>query len=65
MDKVLDHQVEPASPELIQPSVMYKYADPEIESLDDAEKLMLRIGKENLLILKGVILDVQQHLAVE
>jgi len=61
--KVLDTEVPKASLELVQPSVMYRFKDPELEALDDAEKLLLRIGKENLLVIKSVLLEINEKLA--
>ena len=48
---------------LIQPSVMYKFADPELESLPDTDKLLLRLGKDNLLVMKSVLLELHEKLA--
>ncbi len=62
INKVLDVELPKSKPALIQPSVMYKYEDEELESLDDAEKLMLRIGKENLLVIKSILLEVNEKL---
>lgn len=61
--KVLDMEVPKAQPELERPSVMYKYKDESLESLDDAEKLLLRLGKENLLVIKSVMLEINEKLA--
>jgi len=61
--KVLDMEIPKAQPELERPSVMYKYKDQELESLDDAEKLLLRLGKENLLVIKSVLLEINEKLA--
>jgi PHD/YefM family antitoxin component YafN of YafNO toxin-antitoxin module len=36
-----------AQPELVQPVVYYKYADPTLESASDVEKLMWRLGPRN------------------
>ena len=41
---------------------MYKYKDQSIESLDNAEKLMIRLGKENLLVIKSVLLEINEKL---
>ena len=32
---------------LIRPSVMYKFADPQLEALPNAQKLLIRMGREN------------------
>ena len=61
--KVLDMEIPKAQPELERPSVMYKYKDPSLESLDDAEKLLLRLGKENLLVIKSIMLEINEKLA--
>ncbi len=61
--KVLDMDIPKAQPELVRPSVMYKYKDESLESLDDAEKLLLRLGKENLLVIKSVLLEINEKLA--
>jgi len=61
--KVLDMEIPKAEPELERPSVMYKYKDESLESLDDAEKLLLRLGKENLLVIKSVMLEINEKLA--
>jgi hypothetical protein len=61
--RVLDREI-PAQPiELIRPSVMYRYKNNDIESLSDADKLLLRLGKENLLVLKSVLLEMSEKLA--
>jgi hypothetical protein len=42
---------------------MYKYQDKEIESLTDADKLLLRLGKENLLAVKSVLFELNEALS--
>lgn len=61
--RVLDMELPKSSMELIQPSVMYKFADPELEALPDSDKLLLRIGKENLLVMKAILLELHEKLA--
>lgn len=61
--KVLDMEILKDVPELERPSVMYRYKDPDIEGLDDAEKLLLRLGKDNLLVIKSVLLEINEKLA--
>ena len=64
ISKVLDMEIPKTLPELERPSVMYKYKEESLESLDDAEKLMLRLGKENLLVIKSVmLLEINEKLA--
>ncbi|OMH30277.1 DUF3014 domain-containing protein [Motiliproteus sp. MSK22-1] len=47
IDHMLDSPVMDGAIELVQPSVMYKYADPELEQLSDVHKQLLRMGPEN------------------
>jgi len=61
--RVLDMELPKSSMALTRTSVMYKYQDPELESLADSDKLLLRIGKENLLIIKSVLLEINEKLA--
>ncbi|WP_114325198.1 DUF3014 domain-containing protein [Candidatus Colwellia aromaticivorans] len=61
--RVLDMELPKSSMALIQPSVMYKFADSELEALPDADKLLLRLGKDNLLVMKSVLLELHEKLA--
>jgi len=61
--RVLDMELPKSSMALIRPSVMYKYQDKELEELADSEKLLLRLGKENLLIIKSILLEINEKLA--
>lgn len=36
-----------APPQLVQPSLMYQYADPDLESLSAGQKMLLRMGPDN------------------
>ncbi len=60
--RVLDMELPKSAMDVTRTSVMYKYQDPQLEALDDSDKLMLRIGKENLLIIKSVLLEVNEKL---
>jgi len=61
--RVLDMELPKSSMNLIRPSVMYKFSDPQIEDLPQADKLLLRLGKDNLLIVKSVLLELHEKLA--
>ena len=61
--RVLDMEIPKENMEVIRPSVMYRYKNPEIEAMDDADKLLLRLGKENLLVIKSVLLELNEKLA--
>jgi len=61
--RVLDMELPKEPIELVRPSVMYRYKNVEIESLDDADKLLLRLGKDNLLVIKSILLEINEKLA--
>ncbi|WP_159818427.1 DUF3014 domain-containing protein [Colwellia sp. 20A7] len=61
--RVLDMELPKSSMDLVHPSVMYKFASPELEALPDSDKLLLRLGKENLLVIKSVLLEIHEKLA--
>ena len=61
--RVLDMELPKSSMALIQPSVMYKFANPQLEALSDSDKLLLRLGKDNLLVIKSVLLEIHERLA--
>lgn len=61
--RVLDMELPKSPIEIIQPSVMYKFLDPELEALEDADKLLLRLGKDNLLVMKSFLLEIHEKLA--
>ncbi|MCW8995804.1 MAG: DUF3014 domain-containing protein [Psychromonas sp.] len=47
---------------LTAPSAMYKFADPQLEALPDAQKLLMRMGPENILKLKTKLQQIQRAL---
>ncbi len=61
--RVLDMELPKSSMALIQPSVMYRFANPKLEALPDTDKLLLRLGKDNLLVMKSVLLEIHEKLA--
>ncbi|MFB1015409.1 MAG: hypothetical protein ACI9C0_000260 [Alteromonadaceae bacterium] len=61
--RILDAELPKSPLKIIRPSVMYKYQDSAIEALDDVDKLLLRLGKENLLIIKSTLLEFSEKLA--
>jgi hypothetical protein len=60
--RVLDMELPKSTMDVTRTSVMYKFQDAQLEALDDSDKLMLRIGKENLLIIKSVLLEINEKL---
>ena len=51
-----------APAELVQPKVLYEFADPELESLSAGQKIMLRMGADNAVIIKGKLLEIRSLL---
>ena len=48
--------------ELVQPSVFYKFADPKLESLSAGQRLMLRMGPDNAVRVKGKLTELRAAL---
>jgi hypothetical protein len=47
---------------LVQPKVVYEFADPELESRSAGQKIMLRIGKDNALRVKAKLREIRREL---
>ncbi|MCW8885581.1 MAG: DUF3014 domain-containing protein [Motiliproteus sp.] len=62
IDHLIDSPIQPGTLELERPSVMFKYADPELEQLSDAHKQMLRMGPENSRKLIGQLTILRSNL---
>ena len=67
--QVIDHLL--ATPEvpgpvkLVRPKVMYKFADPELESLSAGQKAMVRMGSENAAKVKAKLRAIRSELTGE
>lgn len=61
-DRILAIEYPLESPVLKQPDVVYKFEDEALESLTDADKLLLRMGEENLLQLQSAVLQLKNSL---
>lgn len=48
--------------ELVQPSVYYKFARPELEALSSGQKLLIRIGPENADVIRSRLMEVREKL---
>lgn len=63
----IDHLLatpEPKGPlKLVQPKVMYQYADPELESLSAGQKALLRMGADNRRLVKDKLRAVRTEIA--
>ncbi|MCP5079033.1 MAG: DUF3014 domain-containing protein [Psychromonas sp.] len=65
-DKAINHLLDTPiiyyNLELTSPSVMYQYADENFESLPDTQKLMLRMGPDNLQMVQRKLQEIQNEL---
>lgn len=48
---------------LVQPKILYQYADPELESLSAGQKAMLRVGPENAAVIKAKLREIRFRVA--
>lgn len=62
IDHVLETPIIYYQLELTLPSVMYQYADENLESLPDTQKLLLRMGPDNLQMIKFKLRQIQNEL---
>jgi hypothetical protein len=64
---VLEHLLATPEPEepvrLLQPHVLYEFADPELEALSSGQKLLLRMGPDHAAMIKAVLEDVRTRIA--
>jgi len=65
--EVIDHLLETPDVqgpiELVQPNVMYLYADPKLESLSAGQKTLIRMGPENAAVIKAKLRELRTVLA--
>jgi hypothetical protein len=62
IDHLLDTPVVEGPIRLVQPHVLYKYADPELEALSSGQKMLLRTGPENAAILRNKLRELRTEL---
>lgn len=63
LDQIIAAQALTVRPRLIQPSVMYKYADIRLESASDVQKLMWRMGPDNMTRLQRYAHELREFIA--
>jgi hypothetical protein len=65
--EVIDHLLETPDVqgpiELVQPNVMYLYADPKLEALSAGQKTLIRMGTDNAAVIKGKLRELRGLLA--
>ena len=66
LNEVIEHLLQTPTPRgrvaLVQPSVLYKYADERLENLSAGQKLMIRMGVDNATVIKGKLREIQAEL---
>lgn len=64
---VIDHLLATPTPEqpvrLVQPHVLYKFADPQLESLSSGQKLLLRMGPDHAERVKAVLSGIRERIS--
>jgi len=65
IDDMLAAPEAPDSVPLVQPKVLYAYADPELEALSAGQKIMVRMGKENEARAKAKLRDIRRALTAK
>ena len=59
IDHLLATPAAPANPRLVQPNLLYQYADPELESLSAGQKILLRMGPDNAAAVKNKLREIR------
>jgi hypothetical protein len=66
LNEVIEHLLQTPTPRgeiaLVQPSVLYRYADDRLEKLSAGQKLMIRMGVNNATVIKGKLREIQAEL---
>lgn len=66
LNEVIEHLLQTPTPRgeiaLVQPSVLYKYADERLETLSAGQKLLIRMGVNNATVIKGKLREIQAEL---
>jgi hypothetical protein len=64
---VIDHLLATPEPEqpirLVQPHVLFEFADPELEALSGGQKLLIRMGPDHISRIKAVLSDFRARIA--
>ena len=67
MIAVIDHLLATPEPEepirLLQPHVLYQFADPELEALSSGQKLLIRMGPAHAAQIKEFLTELRTHIA--
>ncbi len=66
LSEVIEHLLQTPTPRgeiaLVQPSVLYRFADERLEKLSAGQKLLIRMGVDNATVVKGKLREIQAEL---
>lgn len=66
LNEIIEHLLQTPTPRgdiaLVQPSVLYRYADERLEKLSAGQKLLIRMGVDNATVIKGKLREIQAEL---
>jgi hypothetical protein len=62
IDDMLAAPEAPATVALVQPKVLYQYADPDLEARSAGQKIMMRMGSENAAKVKAKLQEIRREL---
>lgn len=66
LTEVIEHLLQTPTPRgeiaLVQPGVLYRYADERLEKLSAGQKLLIRMGVDNATVVKGKLREIQAEL---
>jgi hypothetical protein len=66
LTEVIEHLLQTPTPRgpiaLVQPSVLYRFADERLEKLSAGQKLLIRMGVDNATVVKGKLREIQAEL---
>jgi hypothetical protein len=66
LTEVIEHLLQTPTPRgeiaLVQPSVLYRYADDRLEKLSAGQKVLIRMGVDNAAVVKGKLREIQAEL---
>jgi len=62
IDHLLDTPEVIGTIQLVQPNVFYEYADPALEKLSAGQKILLRMGPQNMAIVKAQLVEIRKGL---
>lgn len=65
IDNLLATPVPPQPVRLVQPTLLYHYADPQLESLSAGQKMLLRMGPDNAAIVKDKLRELRVQVTTQ